>query len=136
MPMRHFDHFILRKTPYMEAMDKALKSTLPTSRPASLLVKDARQCETMTEVRAGVDAIDRQLVTLIAKRQAYMHAAARIKQSREMVYDAARIEDIIVKVLGLARKAGLSEQIAEPIWREMIKQCIAHEFRVWDNTKG
>ncbi len=113
-------------------MDKALKS----APPASLPVKDAAQCQTMLDVRAGVDAIDRQLVTLIARRQAYMHAAARIKQSREAVYDGARIEDIIVKVLDLAREAGLSEQIAEPVWREMIKQCIAHEFRVWDETKS
>jgi len=41
-------------------------------------------------------------------------------------------EDIIVKVLARAHEAGLSPQIAEPIWREMMKQCIAYEFRVWD----
>jgi len=86
----------------------------------------------MREVRAGVDAIDSQLVRLIATRQGYMHAAARIKESRDAVYDAERIEDIIEKVLRQAKAAGLSADIAEPVWREMIKQCIAHEFKVWD----
>ncbi len=86
----------------------------------------------MRDVRAGVDAIDIQLVRLIATRQGYMHAAARIKSKREDVYDAARIEDIIEKVLVQAKASGLSAEIAEPVWREMIKQCIAHEFKVWD----
>ena len=35
-------------------------------------------CQTMAEVRVGVDALDRALVTLIAERQRYMDAAARI----------------------------------------------------------
>ncbi len=86
----------------------------------------------MAQVREGVDFIDAKLVRLIATRQGYMHAAARIKQNREDVYDAPRIEDIIQKVLTLSKAAGLSADIAEPVWREMIKQCIAHEFKVWD----
>lgn len=90
------------------------------------------ECLTMAQVRTGVDAIDAQLIKLITTRQGYMHAAARIKAKREDVYDAARIEDIIEKVLIQAKASGLSPDIAEPVWREMIKQCIAHEFKVWD----
>ena len=90
----------------------------------------------MADVRAGVDAIDRALVSLLVARQAYMHAAARIKQSREAVYDADRIEDVIAKVLAEAKTQGLSADIAEPVWRKLIERCIAHEFVVWDKTKG
>ena len=93
-------------------------------------------CKTMADVRAGVDALDRELVSILVTRQAYMHAAARIKQSREAVYDAERIEDVISKVLVEARKQGLSADIAEPVWRKLIECCIAHEFGVWDKTKG
>ncbi|MGZ3375655.1 MAG: chorismate mutase [Phenylobacterium sp.] len=89
-------------------------------------------CTTMAEVRAGVDAIDRLLVTVLAERQRYMHAAARIKQTREAVRDNARIEDVVAKVKAAARDAGLSEAIAEPVWRTLIEACIAHEFGVWD----
>ena len=93
-------------------------------------------CTNMADVRAGVDAIDRALVSLLVARQAYMHAAARIKQSREAVYDADRIEDVIAKVLAEAKTQGLSADIAEPVWRKLIERCIAHEFTVWDKTKG
>ena len=44
-------------------------------------------CQTMTDVRAGVDALDRELVALLATRFGYMRAAARIKPSRDAVRD-------------------------------------------------
>jgi len=49
-------------------------------------------CTTMAEVRQGVDALDRALVALLAERQGYMDAAARIKTDRHVVRDVARIE--------------------------------------------
>ena len=39
----------------------------------------------MTDVREGVDALDRALVALMAERQRYMDAAARIKTDRGAV---------------------------------------------------
>lgn len=89
-------------------------------------------CSDMKDVRAGVDEIDRMLVTLIARRQGYMDAAARIKQSRETVRDEARIRDVLAKVRAEAERQGLSWAIAEPVWREMMERCIAYEFEVWD----
>jgi len=99
------------------------------------MTKPAKDCNTMAEVRAGVDAVDRELVTLILKRQAYMEAAARIKEDRAAVYDAVRIEDVVAKVKAEAVKQGLNVDIAEPVWREMIKQSIAYEFKAWDKLR-
>ena len=86
----------------------------------------------MTDVRLGVDAIDRTLVELLVTRQGYMEAAARIKADRSAIYDAARIEDVVAKVLAHARQSGLSEAIAEPVWRTLIARCIAHELDYFD----
>ena len=92
-------------------------------------------CETMADVRQGVDALDRQLVILLAERQRYMDAAARIKQDRAAVRDNARVEDVVAKVKAAARAAGLSEEIVEPVWRTLIERCIAYEFGVWDQLR-
>ncbi|WP_280636519.1 chorismate mutase [Brevundimonas sp. A19_0] len=89
----------------------------------------------MAEVRQGVDALDRALVALLAERQGYMEAAARIKPSRDVVHDQARIDDVVAKVLSAAREAGLSPDIAEPVWRLLIDRCIAHEFATWDRVR-
>jgi isochorismate pyruvate lyase len=98
-------------------------------------VRRPAECQTMAEVRQGVDALDRQLVALLTERQGYMDAAARIKQDRRAVRDEARIEDVVAKVKAAARAAGLSEAIAEPVWRTLIERCIAYEFEVWDRLR-
>lgn len=97
---------------------------------------DPENCKTMADVRAGVDALDRELVAMLVRRQAYMTAAARIKPNRNAVRDPARIEDVVDKVLTEARTQGLSTEIAEPVWRTLIEQCIAYEFDRWDEIKS
>jgi isochorismate pyruvate lyase len=72
------------------------------------------------------------LVEVLAERQRYMDAAARIKTDRHAVRDNPRVEDVVAKVKAAAREAGLSEAIAEPVWRTLIERCIAYEFDVWD----
>ena len=93
-------------------------------------------CQSMADVRQGVDALDRALVALLTERQGYMAAAARIKADRSKVFDRARIEDVVTKVRAAARDSGLSEAIAEPVWRTLIDRCIAYEYASWDENRG
>jgi chorismate mutase len=64
-------------------------------------------CETMTEVRAGVDQVDRELVALLVRRFGYMDAAARIKSDRGTVRDEARKAEVLDNVAREAEAAGL-----------------------------
>ena len=79
----------------------------------------------MADVRDGVDRMDRALVALITERTRYMQAAARIKPSRDVVRDEARIEDVVSKVLKSAEATGLPATIADPVWRELVEQSLA-----------
>jgi isochorismate pyruvate lyase len=109
----------------------------PALRPEALEGRvRPEDCASMTDVRDGVDRLDRALVALIAERSRYMQAAARIKPGREAVRDEWRIEDVVGKVLETARAEGLPAQIAEPVWRELIERSIAYEFEVFDRTRG
>jgi isochorismate pyruvate lyase len=114
-------------------MDDARPPTPKTAGPFA--APDPVACESMKDVRQGVDEIDRMLVALIARRQGYMDAAARIKPSRSVVRDEARINQVLANVKAEAAQRGLSWNIAEPVWREMMERCIAHEFDVWDATR-
>jgi len=95
----------------------------------------AAECRTMDEVRGGVDALDRALVALLAERQTYMDAAARIKPSRDLVRDEARIEAVVERVRRAALAAGLTLEIAEPVWRTLIEQSIRYEMQVFDRIR-
>lgn len=92
-------------------------------------------CQTMAEVRDGVDTLDRQLVALIAERARYMEAAARIKLGRDTVRDDWRVNDVLAKVTAEAEKTGLPVSIAQPVWRELVERSIQYEFEVWDRTR-
>ncbi len=89
------------------------------------------ECRSMEEVRSEIDRLDRALVALMAERQAYIEAAARIKDQASEVRLEWRIEDVVAKVLAAAGREGLSPAIAEPVWRELIDRCIAHEHESW-----
>jgi isochorismate pyruvate lyase len=95
----------------------------------------AKECTTMTQVRHEIDRLDEVLVGLLARRQSYMDAAARIKPSLNAVRDADRIKDVVDKVLAQSAKAGLSPAIAGPVWQVMIDRCIAYEHRVFRTTR-
>ena len=91
-----------------------------------------RRCKNVAELRAEIDRIDRALVKLLSERQRYIERAAEIKSDRIAVRDETRIEDVIAKVLDEALKAGLSAEIAEPVWRTLVERSIAFEFQAFD----
>ena len=98
--------------------------------------KAPEDCVTMVDVRQGVDALDRALVTLLAERQRYMDAAARIKPDRAAVRDQDRKDDVHAKVRAEAERLGLPADRLEKVWEELMEQSIAHELERFDATRG
>ena len=93
-------------------------------------------CQTMAEVRAGVDALDQELVALIARRFAFMDAAARIKPDRGAVRDEARKAQVIANASEAARAAGIPDGLIPAIWEQLVEASIAYEFVKWDRLRG
>lgn len=94
------------------------------------------QCETMSDVRAGVDAVDRELVGLLVRRFGYMDAAARIKTDRDSVRDEARKAEVLNNVARAAESAGLEPARLRAVWNELVEQSIAYEAIRWDRLRG
>ncbi|MDK2760943.1 MAG: chorismate mutase [Sphingopyxis sp.] len=94
------------------------------------------QCETMTEVRAGVDQVDRELVALLVRRFGYMDAAARIKPDRSAVRDEVRKTQVLDNVAREAEASGLDPERLRAVWDVLVEQSIAHEMIRWDNLRA
>lgn len=92
-------------------------------------------CTTMAEVRAGVDATDRELAALLATRFGYMRAAARIKTERGAVRDEARKAEVIANAVADARMLGWPEPLAAELWERLVEASIAYELERFD-AKG
>lgn len=93
-------------------------------------------CETMAEVRAGIDALDRQLVTLIAERLRYIAAAARIKPDRATVRDEWRKADVLAKVTATSVQLGVPAELTADLWERLVEYSIAHEFVLFDRIRS
>jgi isochorismate pyruvate lyase len=96
----------------------------------------AEACQTMAEVRAGVDAVDAQIVTLLGARFAYMSAAARIKTDRATVRDEDRKASVIAAAKDAAREAGVPEPLVAAMWEMLVESSIAYEMAIFDAEVG
>jgi isochorismate pyruvate lyase len=99
-------------------------------------IHDPADCQSMTEVRAGVDDVDRQVVALLKRRFRYMDAAARIKPDRAAVRDEWRKADVLAKVDSYAAALGVDRSLLARLYEDLIETSIAHELEVFDNTRG
>ena len=95
-------------------------------------IKPGPACHTMSEVRAGVDALDRELVALLRRRFDYMEAAARIKPVRSAVRDEARKRQVIAQARAAAEEAGLPGDAIATMWETLVEASIAYELERFD----
>ncbi len=90
------------------------------------------RCTDMTEVRAGVDALDRELVALLRRRFDYMDAAARIKPARTAVRDEARKAQVIAQAAAEAARLDLPAEAVAAMWETLVEASIAYELKAFD----
>ncbi len=93
-------------------------------------------CQTMAEVRAGVDAVDRDIVALLATRFRFMTAAARIKADRGTVRDEARKAQVIANAKAEAVRLGVPPEVVGDLWERLVEGSIAFEFDRWDDHRA
>ena len=92
-------------------------------------------CQTMAEVRTGVDATDRELMALLDRRFGYMRAAARIKPDRSTVRDEARKAAVIANARADAQTRALPAEELADIWGRLVEASIAYELIEWDRLR-
>ena len=97
---------------------------------------DPAECQSMREVRLGVDSLDVQIVRLLGQRFRYMDAAARIKPERGAVRDEGRKAEVLANVARLAREHDVPAEVAAELYERLVEASIAYEFRRFDATRG
>jgi len=86
------------------------------------------ECADMSQVRDEIDRIDRELVDLIAERFGYVDRAWQLKlKSAEGAVVPWRIQQVIDKVRVQATEKGVSPDLCEALWRQMIGWFIQYE---------
>ena len=81
----------------------------------------------MDQVRVEIDRIDSALVDLVAERFSYVERAWQLKSRPEEATVPWRIQQVIDRVRARADARGLSADLAEAMWRQMIGWFIQYE---------
>jgi isochorismate pyruvate lyase len=93
-------------------------------------------CQSLDEVRAAMDAVDREIIALVAKRVEYVRAAARFKPSAEAVVDHSRMQAVLSTRRAWATEAGLDGASMEAIYRDLVAYCVSEERLHWKKLSG
>jgi isochorismate pyruvate lyase len=96
---------------------------------------EIKKCETLEEARAEIDKLDSDIVTLIAKRNAYIKQIAHFKNSIEEVKAEDRVRDVISRVRSQAISLGLSPNLINDLYVRMIDAMVESEIAEFKNAK-
>ena len=85
------------------------------------------KCGTLDEVRANIDRLDRQIVSLLAERGDYVLQAASLKERVGDVSAPQRVEAVIRNVRRIAVETGALPDVVEETYRTLIAAFIQAE---------
>ncbi|WP_299929670.1 chorismate mutase [uncultured Pelagimonas sp.] len=89
---------------------------------------DPADCPDMATLRTQIDALDRDLISLLKTRMGYIDRAVEIKTGVGLPANIpARVEDVVTKVKAAAVEQELDPELVEVLWRHLIDWSIARE---------
>lgn len=96
-------------------------------------------CASLDDVRAGIDAIDEQLVALVAQRAMLVMDATRFKRDAAEAAAPARQQQVFARVRAAAHRydrgfPGLPD-VVEATWRTMVAGFVAREQALLERTE-
>nr|WP_073126547.1 MULTISPECIES: chorismate mutase [Palleronia] len=87
----------------------------------------------MAELRTQIDALDAELIALLAERATYIDRAIALKPGEGIRARAEdRVAEVVANVRALAQARDLDPDLAERLWSELIEWSIARERREID----
>jgi len=88
------------------------------------------ECTTIEDVRAGIDALDQQIIAALGQRFLYVKAVTRFKKTAEDVAAPARFQQVLTTRRAWAEDAGLDPAVIEQMYRLLIAHFIDEEMKL------
>ncbi len=90
------------------------------------------KCSSLDEIRAGMDAVDQQIITLISERVVFVRAAAKFKTSSANVAAPERVAAVLKTRLEWAEAKGLDGVVVEGLYRDLVAYSVSEEHKQWE----
>jgi isochorismate pyruvate lyase len=98
-------------------------------------MKTPDQCESMVDIRAEIDRLDRQVVALLAQRFAYVKAASQFKTSETTVRAPERLQAMLRQRRVWAEEEGLNADVIEKMYQDLVNYFIDEEIKHWKQSE-
>jgi isochorismate pyruvate lyase len=92
-------------------------------------MKSPAECVSIEDVRAAIDAIDREVVTALGRRAEYVKEITRFKKTEADVRAPDRQRQVLAQRRAWAEEVGLDPDLVEGIYRAVIDHFVAQELK-------
>jgi chorismate mutase-like protein len=98
--------------------------------------KKACECKSIEEIRAQIDNIDRELVSMFAERFEYVKEVVKYKEKTEDAVVAIERKNFVIKQRAeWAKELGLDPEMFAKIFEQLIDHYISKEMELIKETK-
>jgi isochorismate pyruvate lyase len=92
-------------------------------------------CQSIEEVRSEIDALDRQIISLLGRRFTFVKEIVRFKSNSDEIVARERYDEVIRSRRELAKQHHLSPDVIEKIYRMLIAHNIEEEHKILNGKK-
>lgn len=96
-------------------------------------IKKPEECESLKDIRQGIDHIDGKIVALLGERMNYVLNAAKFKPDLTSIPAPDRVAEMLVQRKQWAATAKLSEDFVVPLFSQIIQWFIQQQIKHWKN---
>jgi isochorismate pyruvate lyase len=93
-------------------------------------MKPPEACDSLADVREAIDTLDRELLALLGRRAAYVHAAARFKTDAASVRAPERVRAMLERRRAWAAAEGLDPEVVAQLFTLLVEYFTRREQRV------
>ncbi len=99
-------------------------------------MKSPEECRNLEEIRKEIDAIDHNIITLIARRFSYVKEVVKYKSNdRDAIIAKKRFDEVIANNRNNAKRNGLNADVIEKIYNLLLEYFIEEEIKIANLTK-
>ncbi|MFO0699533.1 MAG: isochorismate lyase [Nitrospira sp.] len=93
--------------------------------------KSPADCQSLEDIRAEIDGLDRAMIELIGQRAQYVQAAATFKTSEQAVRAPERVRAMLQQRRLWAQEQGLNPDVIGKLFADLVSHFIDEEKNRW-----
>ena len=94
-------------------------------------MKQAKDCQSIQEIREAIDEIDYHILKSFAQRNEYVEAIVKFKYDRQGIIAGERQAEVLQRRSEWARELGLDPGVMKKIYKIMIDSNIQKELELF-----